>query len=129
MADWTDNRRSPRSTSSPPTAAHRRRAGTRLELVGQAELGLRAIVVEPAEAPRLEDGRAVAVGRDEVALGEVDDEVITHDVIDGPERLHVPLVHPVDRCPNHRHDAAAAVEGESREREDALPVADLVAVR
>src|SRR6266478_4722993 len=96
-----------------------------LELVGQTKLGLGATVVEPAEAPSLEDRRATALRGDEVTLGDVDDEIVADHVVDGPERLHAPLVHPVDCHSGHRHDAAAAVEGEGGEREDALPVADL----
>src|SRR5947199_765195 len=98
-----------------------------LELVGESQLGLGAAVVEAAEAPGLEDGRAATLRRDEVALRDVDDEVVAHHVGDGPERLHAPLVHPVDRHARDRDDAAAAVEGEGREGEEALPVADLVA--
>src|SRR5437773_9184452 len=51
-----------------------------LELVGESQLGLGAAVVEAAEAPGLEDGRAATLRRDEVALRDVDDEVVAHHV-------------------------------------------------
>src|SRR5436190_13652071 len=80
-----------------------------LELVGEDQLGLGAAVVEAAEAPALEDGRAAALRRDEVALRDVEDEVVAHYVGDGPEWVHAPLVHPVDRHARARDDDAAAV--------------------
>src|SRR5437899_83558 len=101
----------------------------RLELVRQTQRRLGAARVEAAEAPRLEDRRRVPVWLDEVTLAQVHDEVVPHDVVDGPERFHVPRVHRVDRGAKDGDDRAAAVEREGGEREDALPVADLVAER
>src|SRR5262252_2668835 len=98
-----------------------------LELKRQTEARLGASRVQTRQAPGLEDRRAVPARRHEVALGEVHDEVVADHVVDRPERLHVELVGRVDRDAGHRHDAAAAVEGEGREGEERLPVADLVA--
>src|SRR4029077_9241298 len=92
-----------------------------------ADRRLGASLVETGEAPRLEDRRVVPPRGHEVALADVHDEVVPDDVVDVPERLHVPLVHRVDRQAEHRHDAATAVERERREREQGLPVAELVA--
>src|SRR6266478_7170675 len=101
---------------------------SRLELVRETQLGLRAAVVEAAEAPGVEDGRAAAPRRDEVPLCEVHDEVVAHHVIDRPEGLHAELVGRVNCHAEHGEDAAAAVEGEPGEGEERLPVAELVAV-
>src|SRR5207247_11476479 len=97
-----------------------------LELVRETQLGLRAAVVEAAEAPGVEDGRAAAPRRDEVPLRDVHDEVVAHHVIDRPEGLHAELVGRVDGHAEHGDDAAAAVEGERGEGEERLPVPDLV---
>src|SRR5262245_65224100 len=111
-----------------PLSNHTRAAPRTLELIGEPDRRLGASRVETAEAPRLEDGlREVAVRLHEVALADVHHEVVAHDVVDVPERLHVPAVHRIDGEAEHRDDRAAAVERERREREQGLPVADLVA--
>src|SRR5947207_5807711 len=118
--------RGPESNGAPaPFQSSRGRR--RLELERQAEARLRASRVQAREAPGLEDRRFTSPWGHEVALGEVHDEVVAYHVVDRPERLHVELVRGVDRHAEHRHDAAAAVEGEGRQGEERLPVADLVA--
>src|SRR5262249_47011368 len=113
--------------ATPTTGGSSGRADEPSELVGQTQRRLRAVGVETAQAPGLEDRRAVPAWLDEVALREVHDEVVAHHVVHRPERLHVPLVHRVDGHAERRHDAAATVERERRQGEERLPAADLVA--
>src|SRR5215470_6729970 len=93
-----------------------------LELVRQTDLGLRPAVVQAGQAPGLEDRRAVAARREEVALCDVDDEVVAHHVVHRPERLHVEVVGRVDRRADDGHDAPPTVERERGEGGECLPV-------
>src|SRR5437016_3516408 len=97
------------------------------ELQSEPHARLRASRVETREPPGLEDRGVVSARRNEVPLREVEDEIVPQEVVDRPEGLHAELVRRVDGDSEDRHDAATAVEGEAGEREERLPVADLVA--
>src|SRR5262245_8528115 len=102
------------SLSGPPPPFN----AARSELVRQPDARLGTAVVETGEAPGLEDRRRMTLRRDEVALADVQDEVVAQHVVDVPEGLHAELVGRVDGHAQHGHDAAAAIEGEAGEREE-----------
>src|SRR5437667_3908617 len=99
-----------------------------LELQRQSHAGLRPSLRQRAEPPGREDG-ILARRIDEVALHDVDADVVAHDVLEHPERLHHVVVRRVDRHPEHGQHAATAIKAERREARDRLPVAHLVTER
>src|SRR5437870_4835799 len=99
-----------------------------LELQRQSQARLRPSGGQRAESPRRED-RVLARRVDEVALDDVEADVVAQDVLEHPERFHHVVVRGVDGHPEHGQHAAAAIEGERREARDRLPVAHLVAER
>src|SRR5438093_2297098 len=118
-----------RRTAAPKPVANR--AATMrsvVELQRQSRPGLRPSPRQRAEPPGREDG-ILPRRIDEVALHDVDADVVAHDVLEHPERLHHVVVRRVDRHPEHGQHAAAAIKAERREARDRLPVAHLVAER
>src|SRR5262245_17692128 len=77
---------------APPRPETKSRVGV-LELEGHPEARLRAACVHPGETPALEDRSRMAAWRDEVALRQIEHDVVPDEPVDRPEGLHAELVH------------------------------------
>src|SRR5574341_97537 len=94
------------------------------ELVRQSDARLGAAAVQTSDTPALEHRTAGRV--DEVALRQVQDQVVGDEVVEHPEDFHVVAVHGIDDVHHERNDLAAAIEGGRGQGSQQLPVTDTV---